>query len=93
MIAQQDCAFELEKVCNAALEFCGPGYRSMTTAVLLRHRVRTILWDVIGPHGLMALCEEWPEDMGTDEMARLLASTLQGQHRFDRRLPRYQHTH
>lgn len=85
MRTPEDHAFDLERVCNAALELCGPGYRAMTIPALFPHRVRTVIWDVISPNGLKALCEEWPEEIGTDEMALVLASALQGRHRFDRR--------
>lgn len=72
-----DAELELSAICARALELCGPGYRSMTEPSTLPHYERSILWDVLGPHGVVALCQEWPNQIPAERMAELLARVLQ----------------
>lgn len=73
-------AAELDLLCDVALakatELSGSPYRTMAEPVFLAGSPRTIVWDVVGPRGLVAICKEWPASMDIDEMASSLAAAL-----------------
>ena len=71
-----DADLELNAICARALELCGPGYRSLSDPATLTEPGRPILWDVLGPHGMVALCQQWPDQIPAERMAELLAMVL-----------------